>query len=291
MDLPESIFGAEPERRGDAPGGHRAARGRPRRHPEHQDPGRGQGRWREAVAPEGHRPRPPGLDPGAALARWWRGPRPEAPQLQAEDPEEDGAPRARSARCRTGRRSPSSSSSTSGAGTPRRPRTRSPRSRASACTPPASATRGCCSCSTAPTRSRGSRSATSATGCAIILPEELNTYDVLVSDWLIFTKATLDTTVARLAVAPTGGDTTTAGRARTGADADDADDRRRDAMTKGRTNDQPRPPRHHHPADRVGEVVRELRRRTSTRSRSRRARTRSRSSTRSKRSSASRSRT
>jgi large subunit ribosomal protein L4 len=34
----------------------------------------------------------------------------------------------------------------------------------------------------------------------IILPEELNTYDVLVSDWLIFTKATLDTTVARLGV-------------------------------------------------------------------------------------------
>ncbi len=33
----------------------------------------------------------------------------------------------------------------------------------------------------------------------IILPEELNTYDVLVSDWLIFTRATLDTTVARLA--------------------------------------------------------------------------------------------
>jgi large subunit ribosomal protein L4 len=37
---------------------------------------------------------------------------------------------------------------------------------------------------------------------AIILPEELNTYDVLVSDWLVFTQATLDTTVARLAPAP-----------------------------------------------------------------------------------------
>ncbi len=32
----------------------------------------------------------------------------------------------------------------------------------------------------------------------IILPEELNTYDVLVSDWLVFTQATLDTTIARL---------------------------------------------------------------------------------------------
>ena len=36
----------------------------------------------------------------------------------------------------------------------------------------------------------------------IILPEELNTYDVLVSDWLVFTQATLDTTVARLTAAP-----------------------------------------------------------------------------------------
>jgi large subunit ribosomal protein L4 len=38
----------------------------------------------------------------------------------------------------------------------------------------------------------------------IILPEELNTYDVLVSDWVVFTKATLDTTVARLAPADGG---------------------------------------------------------------------------------------
>jgi large subunit ribosomal protein L4 len=33
----------------------------------------------------------------------------------------------------------------------------------------------------------------------IVLPEELNTYDVLVNDWLVFSKATLDTTVSRLA--------------------------------------------------------------------------------------------
>jgi large subunit ribosomal protein L4 len=33
---------------------------------------------------------------------------------------------------------------------------------------------------------------------AIVLPEELNTYDVLVSDRLVFSRATLDTTVARL---------------------------------------------------------------------------------------------
>jgi large subunit ribosomal protein L4 len=32
----------------------------------------------------------------------------------------------------------------------------------------------------------------------IILPEELNAYDVLVNDWVVFSRATLDTTVARL---------------------------------------------------------------------------------------------
>ena len=32
----------------------------------------------------------------------------------------------------------------------------------------------------------------------IVLPEEINTYDVLLHDWLVFSKATLETTVARL---------------------------------------------------------------------------------------------
>jgi large subunit ribosomal protein L4 len=32
----------------------------------------------------------------------------------------------------------------------------------------------------------------------ILLPEELNTYDVLLNDWLVFSKASLDATVARL---------------------------------------------------------------------------------------------
>jgi len=32
----------------------------------------------------------------------------------------------------------------------------------------------------------------------ILLPEELNTYDVLLNDWLVFSKASLDETVARL---------------------------------------------------------------------------------------------
>ena len=32
----------------------------------------------------------------------------------------------------------------------------------------------------------------------IVLPEELNTYDVLVNDYLVFSRASLETTVARL---------------------------------------------------------------------------------------------
>ena len=32
----------------------------------------------------------------------------------------------------------------------------------------------------------------------ILLPEELNTYDVLLNDWLVFSKASLETTIARL---------------------------------------------------------------------------------------------
>src|SRR5437016_2293020 len=38
----------------------------------------------------------------------------------------------------------------------------------------------------------------------IVLPEELNTYDVLVNDWLVFSKASLDTVIARLTAEPEG---------------------------------------------------------------------------------------
>ena len=31
----------------------------------------------------------------------------------------------------------------------------------------------------------------------IVLPDELNAYDIIVNDWLVFTRATLDTAVAR----------------------------------------------------------------------------------------------
>ena len=40
----------------------------------------------------------------------------------------------------------------------------------------------------------------------ILLPEELNTYDVLLNDWLVFSKASLDATVARLGDGGAGAD-------------------------------------------------------------------------------------
>jgi large subunit ribosomal protein L4 len=54
----------------------------------------------------------------------------------------------------------------------------------------------------------------------IILPEELNTYDVLVNDRLVFSKATLEATIARL-----GGTT----EAPDDADTDASDDEGSDA--------------------------------------------------------------
>jgi len=60
----------------------------------------------------------------------------------------------------------------------------------------------------------------------IILPEELNTYDVLVSDWLVFTRSTLEMTVARLGGATDGASTAApaASTAAARADEDDSDE-------------------------------------------------------------------
>ena len=69
----------------------RAERG-PRRHARREEPRPGRGRALEAVAPEGHRPRPRRLDPRAALdRRWGRFPADDA-QLRVEG-EPQGPPR------------------------------------------------------------------------------------------------------------------------------------------------------------------------------------------------------
>src|SRR5213595_1182981 len=44
----------------------------------------------------------------------------------------------------------------------------------------------------------------------IVIPDELNTYDVLVNDWLVFSKATLEAAVVRLGPKPAADETETA---------------------------------------------------------------------------------
>jgi len=56
----------------------------------------------------------------------------------------------------------------------------------------------------------------------IVLPEELNTYDVLVNDWLVFSSATLATTVARLTTTETATDA--ASETASEASAEDAEE-------------------------------------------------------------------
>ena len=92
VDLDDAYFDVQPNVAGHAPGRHGPARRPAGRHAVDQDPRRGARRRRQAVAPEGHRPGPPGLDPRPALAWRRRHPRPQAPQLQAAHAQEDDPP-------------------------------------------------------------------------------------------------------------------------------------------------------------------------------------------------------
>ena len=65
----ESVFGLEVERAAAARGREGRGGGEAPGHARHEDPRPGGRRSRQAVAPEGHRPRPPGHDPRRALAR------------------------------------------------------------------------------------------------------------------------------------------------------------------------------------------------------------------------------
>ena len=87
----------------------------------------------------------------------------------------------------------------------------------------------------------------------IVLPDELNTYDVLVNDWLVFSKATLEAAVAASAQGE---------RLRVAAepDGESAENTEPSAEQAGDASEQQEPSRHHHPARRVGEVVRRVRR-------------------------------
>ena len=112
----------------------------------------------------------------------------------------------------------------------------------------------------------------------IILPEELNAYDVLVNDWLVFSSGTLEAIVSRLTDGATAAPTATDAPASTDELAPPTADAR-PRRTRERARRDPA-------TGRVGEVLRRARReRVHVRGRAR-APTRSRSSRRSRRSSA-----
>ena len=93
-DLSVGAVRVQGQRAADAPGGGGGARGPARRHPQHEDAGRRPRRRQEAVAPEGHRPRAPGLDPLAPVGRRRRGARPAPALARAARQQEDAQGRA-----------------------------------------------------------------------------------------------------------------------------------------------------------------------------------------------------
>ena len=91
-----------------------------------------------------------------------------------------------------------SSSSTTGRSTRRRPRTRSSCSRRSVCAPRASASDRVLVVLFRTDENAWKSLRNLGERVQIVLPEELNTYDVLLNDWLVFSQPALETTIARL---------------------------------------------------------------------------------------------
>ena len=208
-------------------------------HAQHQDPRRSARRRRQAVAPEGHRPRPPGFDPLAAVARRRRGARPQAARLLAAHAQEDGAPRVALARSPTA--APRSKVVVVDDWGDRRAEDEG---RASSC----SRRSGCAR--------KGERDGRASLvvlfrtdenvwkslrnlgeRVQIVLPEELNTYDVLAER------------LARVLEGVARDDDRPPRRRR-------SDGRRATAERRRGGGDREGSPRHHHQAGRVGEVVR-----------------------------------
>ena len=185
VELDDAYFDVQPNIAGHAPGRHGPARRPAVRHPVDQDPRRGARRWRQAVAPEGHRPGPPGLDPCAALAGRRRHPRAQAPQLQAAHAQEDDPPGAGVGPVRPPLPTTRSSSSTRwGIDTPEHQGRRRPCSPSWASTGRVLVVLGRDEDDVAVWKSlrnlqRRPRARSSG---------ELNAYDVLVSDWVVFTR-------------------------------------------------------------------------------------------------------
>ena len=169
-----------------------AARRRPPGHARHQDPRRGPRRWPQAVPPEGHRPRPPGLDPRAAVRRRWRRPRPARRATTTQrTPKKMKAAALRGAlsdRARDGR-----IHVVTGARRRRRRRRPRPRSRRSRTL---SDRRHVLVVRRARATTSPGRACATSTGCTCSSPDQLNTYDVLVTDDVVFTQGALETFLA-----------------------------------------------------------------------------------------------
>ena len=163
--------------------------GRRTRHRRHQDPRRGPRRRPQAVPPEGHRPRPPGLAHRAALPRRRRRVRPAPALLRAEAAAQDAPHRAalgadgEARRRRDPRRRPRSAWPTS-----RRPRRSSRSSRRSA---PATATRGASSSWRPRRTSRCCARPRTCRRSSVIRADSLNVVDLLNADAVLIEQPAL----------------------------------------------------------------------------------------------------
>ena len=229
VELDEATFGIEPNVAGHAPGRHRPARRRACRHPEHQDPRRGRaaaapsrgGRRAPAVPVRARPARRTGVGGGVAL-----GPKPRS--YAQKHPQEDDQAGAALGPVGPGRRGQGRRGRRLGL---RHPDDQGRRGRAR----PPSALEGRVARGARPRRRRapGRASATSPS-VHILDAGELNTYDVLVNDYVVFTRCQRCPPVAR-------------GR-RGGGSASEG------------------PPRRHHPPGREREELRACSTATSTRS-------------------------
>ena len=171
----------------DAPGRGGPARRGPAGHAQGEDPRRGRRRRQEAVQAEGHRSRPAGLDPRAAVHRRWRRARPGAARLQPADPEEDEGRRPARRPLRPGPRRAACTSSR------RFVDGETPSTKAALATLRKASPRraGSWSCSSA-TDELNWLSLRNVPTVHLLEAGQLNTYDVLVADEVVFTKDALD---------------------------------------------------------------------------------------------------
>ena len=139
------------------------------------------GGGRKPLRPEGHRQRPPGLDPCTALHRWWRRPRPEAPQVRPEDPQEDDQGGAALGAVRPCQRGQGHRRRLLRHRRHRRPRT--PRRCSTAL-----GIAGTVLVVVGRDDAAAALSFRNLPHVQVIGPGELNAYDVLCNDWIVFTK-------------------------------------------------------------------------------------------------------